>query len=57
LGETAAEDLLARLNYRWPKRLTRLLITPGLIARSQGKRRRGVSWRRQTLRQMLKTRR
>jgi len=55
-AETAAADLLARLEYRWPKRITRLLITPALIARSQGKRRRGVSWRRQTLRQMLKSR-
>jgi len=56
-GETAAADLLARLKYHWPKRLMRLLITPALIARSQGKRRRNVSWRRQTLRQMLKSRR
>lgn len=56
-AETAATDLLERLKLRWPRRLTRLLITPPLIARSQGLRRRGTSWRRQTLRQMLKTRR
>ncbi len=59
-GEPAAADWLARLEFHLPRRLislVRLLITPALIARSQGPRRRGVSWRRQTLRQMLKRRR
>ncbi len=56
-NETAAVDLLARLNPRWPRRTARLLITPALVAQSQGRRRRGGSWRRQTLRQMLKSRR
>jgi Uncharacterised nucleotidyltransferase len=55
--ETAAVDLLARLKPRWPRRAARLLITPESVARSQGQRRAGASWRRQTLRQMLKTRR
>ncbi len=55
--ERAATDLLGRLPLRWPRRLTQLLITPALVVRSQGPRRRGTSWRRQTLRQMLKTRR
>jgi hypothetical protein len=54
--EPAAADLLARLKPRWPRRMARLLITPTVVARSQGPRRRGVSWRRQTLRQMLKSR-
>jgi Uncharacterised nucleotidyltransferase len=56
LNETAAADLLARLKPRWPRLTARLLITPALVARSQGRRRRGVSWRRQMLRQMLKSR-
>lgn len=56
LNETASADLLARLKPRWPRRTARLLITPALVARSQGQRRRGVSWRRQMLRQMLKRR-
>ena len=55
--EQAAMDLLARIKPRWPRRVTRLLITPASIARSQGQRRRGTSWRRQMLRQMLKSRR
>jgi hypothetical protein len=55
-NETAATDLLARLKLRWPRRTARLLITQALVVRSQGPRRRGVSWRRQTLRQMLKNR-
>jgi Uncharacterised nucleotidyltransferase len=55
--EPAAAELLARLQPRWPQKLSRLLITPAMIARSQGTRRHGISWRRQTLRQMLKRRR
>jgi hypothetical protein len=55
-NEPAATNLLARLKLRWPRQITRLLITPALVARSQGKRRPGASWRRQTLRQMLKSR-
>jgi hypothetical protein len=57
LNETAAAELLARLKPRWPRRLARLLITPALVAQSQGPRRRAGSWRRQTLRQLLKRRR
>jgi hypothetical protein len=55
-GEKAAADLLARLKSRWPRRTARLLITPASVVRSQGRRRRGGSWRRQMLRQMLKRR-
>jgi hypothetical protein len=57
LNEKAAAELLARLKLRWPRRLARLLITPTLVARSQGTSRRAGSWRRQTLRQLLKRRR
>ena len=57
LHETAAVDLLGRLKLRWPRRVARLLMTPAVVVRSQGRRRRGASWRRQLLRQMLKSRR
>lgn len=57
LHEKAAAELLARLKLRWPGRLARLLITPGLVAQSQGPSRRAGSWRRQMLRQLLKRRR
>ncbi len=57
LRAPAAADLLSRLELRWPRALARRLITPALVARSQGRRRRGVTWRRQMLRQMLKRRR
>jgi hypothetical protein len=56
LGEKTAANLLARLQPRWPRRMARVLITPALVVRSQGQRRRGGSWRRQLLRQMLKSR-
>ena len=55
--DPTSAELLARLNFRWPRRVTRLLITPALVVRSQGPRRRAGSWRRQLLRQMLKRRR
>jgi len=55
--ERAAAELLARLKPRWPMPLARLLITPSLVAQSQGPDRRAGSWRRQTLRQLLKRRR
>ena len=57
LNEKAAAELLARLKPRWPRRLARLLITPALVAQSQGPHRRAGSWRRQALRQLLKRRR
>ena len=50
-------ELLARLDYDWPKTLTRWLITPELVIRSLGPRRRSGLWRRRILRQMLKNRR
>lgn len=56
-NDTACADLLARLNLRWPCRRVRLLLTPKRVIRSQGRGRRGTSWRRRMLRQMLKTRR
>jgi len=56
-NEPAAADLLARLKPRWPRWLARPLITPALVARAQEERRRFGSWRRQVLRQMLKSRR
>jgi Uncharacterised nucleotidyltransferase len=56
-NDPACAELLARLDFRWPCRLTRLLVTPALVIRSQGPRRRVGSWRRQLLRQMLKNRR
>jgi hypothetical protein len=57
LHEPAAAAWLDRLKLRWPRRIVRLLVTPALVARSQGTRRRAASWRRQMLRQMLKSRR
>jgi hypothetical protein len=56
-NDSACAELLARLNFRWPRRFIRLLVTPALVVRSQGPRRRAGSWRRQLLRQMLKSRR
>lgn len=56
-AEPAATELLKSLKFHWPRRLTRRLITAPMIARSQGVRRPATSWRRQILRQMLKTRR
>jgi len=56
-NDPACAELLARLDYRWPRRFTRLLLTPALVVQSQGPRRRAGSWRRQLLRQMLKSRR
>jgi hypothetical protein len=56
-NDSACAELLARLDFRWPCRLTRWLITPTLVVRSQGPCRRFGSWRRQLLRQMLKSRR
>jgi Uncharacterised nucleotidyltransferase len=57
LREEQAAQLLERLEIRWPRRLVRLLLTPALVARSQGPRRRGSSWRRQWFRHLLKNRR
>ncbi len=57
LNAGAPAELLNRLDWRWPRRRARLLITPGVVVRSQGKRRHYESWRRQLLRQMLKSRR
>ena len=57
LNEPACAQLLARLELRWPRRIIRLLITPMTVVRSQGTGRRRVTWRRRTLRQMLKSRR
>ena len=54
-NEPPAAELLSQLKLRRP-RLARLLVTPALVARSQGMRRRGVSWRRQWFRQLLKSR-
>lgn len=55
-NDAPSAELLARLDFRWPRRFTRWLITPNLVVRSQGPRRRAGSWRRQLLRQMLKHR-
>jgi hypothetical protein len=57
LDEPACAQLLARLGLRWPRRTIRLLMTPAVVVRSQGAYRRRVTWRRRTLRQMLKSRR
>ncbi len=57
LNEPACSQLLGRLELRWPRRTVRLLMTPAVVVRLQGDRRRGVTWRRRTLRQMLKSRR
>jgi hypothetical protein len=57
LGDHASADLLARLGPRWLRPLARWLVTPTVVLRSQGPRRRAVSWRRRLLRQMLKSRR
>jgi len=54
--EPAAAQLLDRLRLRWPSWL-RLVITPALVARSQGDVALPASWRRQLLRLMLKSRR
>jgi hypothetical protein len=56
-NDQACAELLERLDLHWPRRRVRLLVTPAMVIRSQGPRRRGTSWRRQWLRQMLKTRR
>jgi len=55
--DRSCEELLARLELRWPRRCVRLLVTPAMVVRSQGNRRRWTTWRRRMLRQMLKTRR
>ena len=57
LNEPACAQLLGRLGLRWPRRIVRLLMTPAVVVRSQGAHRRGVTWRRRMLRQMLKSRR
>ncbi len=57
LNEPACAQLLGRLELRWPRRIVRLLMTPAVVVRSQGPYRRVVTWRRRTLRQMLKSRR
>jgi len=57
LNEPACARLLERLGLRWPRRIVGLLMTPAVVVRSQGAHRRGVTWRRRMLRQMLKTRR
>ena len=57
LHEPACAQLLGRLELRWPRRIVRLLMTPAVVVRSQGAHRRGVTWRRRALRQMLKSRR
>jgi hypothetical protein len=57
LNEPACAQLLGRLELRWPRRIVRLLMTPAVVVRSQGAHRRYVTWRRRTLRQMLKSRR
>ena len=57
LGDSASAELLGRLALRWPRWRARRLVTPAVVVRSQGLRRAGVSWRRQLLRQMLKSRR
>jgi len=57
LNEPACAQLLGRLELRWPRRIVRLLMTPAVVVRSQGAHRRVVTWRRRTLRQMLKSRR
>jgi hypothetical protein len=57
LNEPACVQLLGRLELRWPRRIVRLLMTPAVVVRSQGAHRRGATWRRRTLRQMLKSRR
>ena len=57
LNEPACAQLLGRLELRWPRRIVRLLMTPAVVVRLQGARRRGVTWRRRMLRQMLKSRR
>jgi hypothetical protein len=56
-NEPKADDWLARMKPSGPRGIARLLITPTSLARSQGQRRRGLTWRRQLLRQMLKSRR
>ena len=55
--DPACAELLGRLDFNWPRTFTRFLITPTLVIRGQGPRRWGGSWRRQLLRQMLKSRR
>jgi len=55
--DPACAELLARLELHWPRHRVRLLVTPAMVVRSQGNRRRWTTWRRRTLRQMLKTRR
>jgi hypothetical protein len=56
-NDRACAELLARLDPRWPRRRVRWLITPEVVARGQGPARKSASWRRQWLRQMLKSRR
>ena len=56
-NDLACAELLEKLNFSWPRRIARLLVTPALVVSSQGPRRRFGSWRRQLLRQMLKSRR
>ena len=55
--DPACAELAARLDFNWPRTLARLLVTPALVVRGQGPRRWAGSWRRQMLRQMLKSRR
>jgi hypothetical protein len=57
MNEPACAQLLARLGLCWPRRIVRLLMTPAAVVRLQGAGRRGATWRRRTLRQMLKSRR
>jgi hypothetical protein len=55
-NDPVCADLLKRLDLRWPWR-ARLWMTPSVVVRSQGPKRRGTTLRRQLMRQMLKTRR
>jgi len=56
-NDSSCAELLQRLDLHWPRWLARRLVTPLVVVRSQGRRRAGLSWRRQWLRQMLKRRR
>ncbi|MBU4315969.1 MAG: nucleotidyltransferase family protein [Proteobacteria bacterium] len=57
LKEPLCKEWVTRLGLNPPNRLLRCLVTPSLVVRAQGKGRRFGTWRRQILRQMLKTRR
>ena len=56
-GDQAGARWLERLNLRGPRRLARWLVTPETVLGARGPGRRSGSWRRQTLRHLLKTRR